>query len=643
MIYNVTGNGWSLNWADNGHGIRLAGTGGGYNIYHNTVSLSVNQANAGNTAAIAVFNTGGVNDLRNNIFANTQTNGTRVAIYTNQPSSIFGTINFNNYFSAQHVGVNGTTNRTTLANWVTFSGQDANSFAQNPQFVSATDLHIQACQGLAGTTIAAITTDIDGDARIVPIIGADEVDIAPAAPGLITGVIQPCALVENQPYSVAPVTGATSYNWTLPTGWSIASGSGTNAITVNTGSAGQNGNIEVTASNSCTSAPQTLAVTLPAANTVLSGDQSNRECLVHKDGWVHFYDQDGDLIASVNSLGQNLGNVQATSFVVSTPYVTEACDDPTNPSFFQTTLQRTFLIDADNPPTDTVLVRLYILDAEVTNYQTTAADDTPQNLQDNISGISELHLTKVSSGSGTGDPSDICLGGGSPIYINQSASGDINGIGFSGFSSTGYLEFKITGFSEFFPMSSGNFNSALPVELTSFGVHCLGDEVKISWTTASELNASHYILENSRDGYNWNEVAQIEANGTTNQISNYTHVAKNFGGLSYFRLVQVDLDGVTEIFGPISSNCENENNNMTVFPNPTADNFIVRIETTQFFENATLELVDMTGRVVKSQSSDLNTGTTFLNFDGANLQPGAYMVRVKGENDNFTPIRVVKM
>jgi len=113
--------------------------------------------------------------------------------------------------------------------------------------------------------------------------------------------------------------------------------------------------------------------------------------------------------------------------------------------------------------------------------------------------------------------------------------------------------------------------------------------------------------------------------------------------LTYFRLLQVDLDGATEIFGPISTNCELENNIMTVFPNPTADNFTVRIETTQSFENATLEVIDMTGRVILSQKTDINAGSTLLNFNGADLKAGTYFFRMKGENDPFAPVRVVRM
>lgn len=94
----------------------------------------------------------------------------------------------------------------------------------------------------------------------------------PATPASISGITPQCAGATGQTYSVSTVTGASSYTWTVPTGWTITGGSGTNSITVTAGSAGQNGDITVTATNDCgTSAAAFLAVTanpsMPAKRT----------------------------------------------------------------------------------------------------------------------------------------------------------------------------------------------------------------------------------------------------------------------------------------------------------------------------------------------------------------------------------------
>jgi hypothetical protein len=86
---------------------------------------------------------------------------------------------------------------------------------------------------------------------------------APAQPGTITGNTSVTA-GSSQTYSVAAVSGATSYTWTLPSGWSGTSTS----TSINTTAGSTGGNISVKANNSCgASTARTLAVTVTASNT----------------------------------------------------------------------------------------------------------------------------------------------------------------------------------------------------------------------------------------------------------------------------------------------------------------------------------------------------------------------------------------
>ena len=84
---------------------------------------------------------------------------------------------------------------------------------------------------------------------------------APVTPGAISGPITVNPFTTGLVYSIPTVIDATSYNWTLPAGWIITNGQGTTSIIVTSGAIGQNGNINVTASNSCgTSTASNLAV-----------------------------------------------------------------------------------------------------------------------------------------------------------------------------------------------------------------------------------------------------------------------------------------------------------------------------------------------------------------------------------------------
>jgi parallel beta-helix repeat protein len=85
------------------------------------------------------------------------------------------------YAPGNYVGTYLATNYTTLGNWQTATSLDQHSISANPNFVSAIypyDLHIvpPSLVDGAGTPLAEITTDFDGDLRntMTPDIGADE-------------------------------------------------------------------------------------------------------------------------------------------------------------------------------------------------------------------------------------------------------------------------------------------------------------------------------------------------------------------------------------------------------------------------------------------------------------------------------------
>ncbi|NLN96749.1 MAG: choice-of-anchor D domain-containing protein, partial [Bacteroidales bacterium] len=95
----------------------------------------------------------------------------------------------------------------------------------------------------------------------------------PAQPGAISGITSVCS-GSTQTYSVSPVSGATSYTWTLPSGWSGSSTS--NSITTTVGQ--NSGNITVKANNACGSGiSRSLTVSvkaIPAQPGTISGSSS---------------------------------------------------------------------------------------------------------------------------------------------------------------------------------------------------------------------------------------------------------------------------------------------------------------------------------------------------------------------------------
>ena len=114
-----------------------------------------------------------------------------------------------------------------------------------------------------GFNLSGITSSSTATVEFTPMV-------APLTPGSINGLASSCPTTAGLTYSVSPVANAESYNWTVPTGWTITAGQGTYSITVTAGSPGQNGNITVSAINRIGTSPSSsiLGVTISSQNSV---------------------------------------------------------------------------------------------------------------------------------------------------------------------------------------------------------------------------------------------------------------------------------------------------------------------------------------------------------------------------------------
>ena len=104
----------------------------------------------------------------------------------------------------------------------------------------------------------------------------------------------------------------------------------------------------------------------------------------------------------------------------------------------------------------------------------------------------------------------------------------------------------------------GTFNifvstpQALPVEMVSFEGNVINDVNVLEWETASENNSDYFDVEWSMDGEIWRTIGDVKASGNSTESINYNFTHHNYQkGFNYYRLVQVDIDGKSEIYGPI--------------------------------------------------------------------------------------------
>ncbi|MCB0610352.1 MAG: hypothetical protein KDD12_21695, partial [Lewinella sp.] len=98
----------------------------------------------------------------------------------------------------------------------------------------------------------------------------------PSTPGTISGDGSICIYdLTGNVFSISAVSGATSYTWTVPNGWTITDGQGTTSVTVTAAGAASSGSITVTADNACgASSPRSLSVSVNNDNNIGFGATS---------------------------------------------------------------------------------------------------------------------------------------------------------------------------------------------------------------------------------------------------------------------------------------------------------------------------------------------------------------------------------
>jgi hypothetical protein len=75
------------------------------------------------------------------------------------------------------------------------------------------------------------------------------------------------------------------------------------------------------------------------------------------------------------------------------------------------------------------------------------------------------------------------------------------------------------------------------------------------WKTSTEHDCSHFNLLHSEDGETWNVIGTVEGSINSTVPIEYTYKHTNIKPiLNYYKLQQYDINGVYEIFGPISIN-----------------------------------------------------------------------------------------
>jgi len=234
------------------------------------------------------------------------------------------------------------------------------------------------------------------------------------------------------------------------------------------------------------------------------------------------------------------------------------------------------------------------------------------------------------------DPAEFALyrstdGGSTWVHKDESSPG-ANSVGLSG----------IDAFSSW--TVSDHSIAPLPVDFEYLNGDCEKGKVTLTWRTASELNASHFEVERSNDGYSWDNIGWIEAQGTTPFATDYSFEdpENQRGNMAYYQLRQFDFDGVQEVFGPISVTCKGEEDYFVIYPNPTSGVTNASFTWSKEEQQIDVKLIDMTGKVLMIRNVQAKMGTNVVSIDMNTFQKGIYRIVLSNDKETIHTGKVVK-
>jgi hypothetical protein len=442
------------------------------------------------------------------------------------------------------------------------------------------------------------------------------------------------------------LAGSSDWEWYAGSCGGTVVGTGSSIAVTPTGTTTYN--VAATGNGACpATACASGTVTLPTPSNSLSGDGVTATCTVNQNGYIHLLASNGDLVASINSNGQNLGTVTATSYIEGSPLLVEACNSPGNTTAMTSVMDRHWVITTQFPPSAPVNVLLPFTEGEFSSLNFEAFNNANPN--DDVLNYTQVGSTKY-SGPNEDDlfPNNCVSNGGSGnlTWHSQTSNGQVNTYLASHPGTNRFITINVNSFSEFWLHGSSN-SVPLPVELISFQANCTDDnKVDVTWSTASENNSSHFILRRSYDGINWENIGFIQAAGMSQNTINYSiqDVREGNNRDIYYQLDQYDIDGLSKEVREISVDCETkEVNSMQVYPNPGNDIIYVELNSNSIKGQTTLVMSDMNGAVIFQMEFEAAIGENNLMIKPEYLEPGVYFIHYINDGIKSNATKYVRL
>lgn len=194
------------------------------------------------------------------------------------------------------------------------------------------------------------------------------------------------------------------------------------------------------------------------------------------------------------------------------------------------------------------------------------------------------------------------------------------------------------------PIWISRIATVVPLELTRFTGQQEGEVIRLNCTTANEINASHFEVERSADGVNFEKIGTVASRyQTTSASTDYDLIDPSpVKGMNFYRLKQVDKDGQFKYSAivPVMFNYSIVKE-IKINPNPVINQLNIALTVS---ENTplTCKIYTSEGREVKVLTTPVAAGRNTISSDVSGLAAGSYILVLISNNERVAETRFIK-
>jgi Secretion system C-terminal sorting domain len=167
---------------------------------------------------------------------------------------------------------------------------------------------------------------------------------------------------------------------------------------------------------------------------------------------------------------------------------------------------------------------------------------------------------------------------------------------------------------------------SLPVELKSFAGRVEGNNARLFWETATELNNIGFEIEKSTNQTEFSKIGFVKGVGNSVQLNMYNFVDNAFEKTAYYRLKQLDTDGKFSYSPVIALQKFGLKGSMKIYPNPLSNQATLNIDFAEnSYKNASISVFESNGKPIYQKNVE---GQDAVQINVNDWARGLYLIRL---------------